>query len=371
MRAGRPRRPAALRRSWLFLPGAAEHRLAQAAALGADVLIQELEDFTPPELRAHARLLSPEVFAGWRRAGALAAVRINPFETCGLDDLAGVMRGAPEIVMMSKVASAEQVAALDAAITGHEQALGLAAGSTEIVPNIETAAGLARTAALCPSNPRGPALAVRYPPKHFAASPRHVARALAISTASEFRSQPCTSIGNRARCARRDKPSTTSPPPDAKSSTRIGRPSARANSWIGRQRLRAVRLKKLIRRNPASACCRCADSRSCRSMSSGSTWRVRTLVQGGRTPERGSVTSSLIMVNRRYYVAMFARLRRAPSLAREYESVPSNRRIHLHRIRIDATGKVSHTLESLHREVFLRHLRAHAVVTDHHEFLTL
>ena len=66
MRAGRPRRPAALRRSWLFLPGAAEHRLAQAAALGADVLIQELEDFTPPELRAHARLLSPEVFAGWR-----------------------------------------------------------------------------------------------------------------------------------------------------------------------------------------------------------------------------------------------------------------------------------------------------------------
>lgn len=154
MRAGRPRRPAALRRSWLFLPGAAEHRLAQAAALGADVLIQELEDFTPPELRAHARLLSPEVFAGWRQAGALAAVRINPFETCGLDDLAGVMRGAPDIVMMSKVASAEQVAALDAAITGHEQALGLAAGSTEIVPNIETAAGLVRMAAIVAASPR-------------------------------------------------------------------------------------------------------------------------------------------------------------------------------------------------------------------------
>jgi len=154
VRAGGPRRPVALRRSWLFLPGAAEGRLAEAAALGADVLIQELEDFTPPELRARARLLAPEVFAGWRRVGVLAAVRINPFETCGRDDLAGVMRGAPDIVMMSKVASPDQVAALDAAISGHEAVFGLPAGATEIVPNIETAAGLVRTAAIVAASPR-------------------------------------------------------------------------------------------------------------------------------------------------------------------------------------------------------------------------
>lgn len=154
MCAGGPRRPAALRRSWLFLPGAARSRLLSAGSLEADVLIQELEDFTPPELRAEARLLAPEVFTAWRQAGALAAVRINPFETCGLDDLAGVMKGAPDIVMMSKVASAEQVAALDAAITGHEAALGLPIGSTEIVPNIETAAGLVRTAAIVAASPR-------------------------------------------------------------------------------------------------------------------------------------------------------------------------------------------------------------------------
>lgn len=154
MRAGGSRRPAALRRSWLFLPGAARQRLAEAGSLGADVLIQELEDFTPPDLRPEARLLSPEIFAGWRLAGSLAAVRINPFETCGRDDLADVMKGAPDIVMMSKVASPDQVAALDAAITGHEAALGLPAGSTEIVPNIETAAGLVRTAAIVAASPR-------------------------------------------------------------------------------------------------------------------------------------------------------------------------------------------------------------------------
>ncbi len=154
MPVGGPRRPAPLRRSWLFLPGAARQRLLVAGSLGADVLIQELEDFTPPDMRPEARRLSPEVFAAWRQAGSLAAVRINPFETCGRDDLAGAMQGAPDIVMMSKVASPDQVAALDEAITAQESALGLPAGSTEIVPNIETAAGLVRTAAIVAASPR-------------------------------------------------------------------------------------------------------------------------------------------------------------------------------------------------------------------------
>src|SRR5579864_2160807 len=46
-----PRRAPGLRRSWLFLPGAERAMLERAETLGADVLIQELEDFTPPERR--------------------------------------------------------------------------------------------------------------------------------------------------------------------------------------------------------------------------------------------------------------------------------------------------------------------------------
>jgi len=46
------RRPPALRRCWLFLPGAERAQLLAAPKTGADVLIQELEDFTPPERRA-------------------------------------------------------------------------------------------------------------------------------------------------------------------------------------------------------------------------------------------------------------------------------------------------------------------------------
>jgi citrate lyase beta subunit len=147
-------RPAALCRVWLFVPGAEPAAHAAAAASAADVLIQELEDFTPPERRDAARAAAPAVFASWRAAGHVAAVRINPLETCGRDDLAAVMAGRPDIVMMSKVAHPHQLRALDAAVAAHERRLGLAAGATALVPNIESAAGLVRTAAIVAASPR-------------------------------------------------------------------------------------------------------------------------------------------------------------------------------------------------------------------------
>ena len=62
-------------------------------------------------------------------------MRINPLETCGRDDLVGVLAGRPDLIMMSKVDSPEQVKALEAE-TG---------GAIDLVPNIETAAGLLNT----------------------------------------------------------------------------------------------------------------------------------------------------------------------------------------------------------------------------------
>ena len=61
-------------RTWLFVPGADAAAHAAAARSGADVLIQELEDFTPPELRPKARSLAADLYARWRKAGALVAV---------------------------------------------------------------------------------------------------------------------------------------------------------------------------------------------------------------------------------------------------------------------------------------------------------
>jgi citrate lyase subunit beta/citryl-CoA lyase len=151
---GAGRRPPPLRRCWLFLPGADAPALAAASASGADVLIQELEDFTPPERRPQARALAAELYSRWRAAGIVAAVRVNPLESEGFADLAAVMGGRPDIVLMSKVANPQQVTALDREVSRLEQALAIPAGSTELVPNVETAQGILNAFAIAKSSPR-------------------------------------------------------------------------------------------------------------------------------------------------------------------------------------------------------------------------
>jgi citrate lyase subunit beta / citryl-CoA lyase len=147
-------RPARLCRSWLFVEGANEDALRRAPASGADVLIQELEDFTPPASRPAARALAADLFRFWRETGAVVAVRVNPLEQDGLDDLAAVMRGAPDIVALPKVAEPQQVIELDAAVTRFERDYGLAPGSTALLPNIEFARGLVQTVAIAKASPR-------------------------------------------------------------------------------------------------------------------------------------------------------------------------------------------------------------------------
>jgi citrate lyase subunit beta / citryl-CoA lyase len=147
-------RPAQLCRSWLFLEGANEAVLPRAAASGADVLIQELEDFTPPSSRPLARSLASDLYRAWRAEGAVVAVRVNPLEQDGMDDLAAVMRGAPDIVALPKVAEPHQVLRLDEAVTRLERDYGIASGSTALLPNIEFARGLVQTAVIAKASPR-------------------------------------------------------------------------------------------------------------------------------------------------------------------------------------------------------------------------
>lgn len=141
-------RPAPLCRTWLFLEGANEAVLRAAPASGADVLIQELEDFTPPHLRAAARELALDLYPAWREAGAIVAVRVNPLDGDGMDDLAAVMRGRPDIVALPKVAEPSHVVQLDAAVARFERDYGIPEGSTALLPNIEFARGLVQLGAI-------------------------------------------------------------------------------------------------------------------------------------------------------------------------------------------------------------------------------
>jgi len=140
-------------RSWLFVPGADEQAHAAARDGAADVAILELEDFTAPAERPGVRRIAPALFAAWRAAGKLATIRINPLDgpdaAAGWADLDAAFadpgphgEGAPDVILMPKVARPDQVSALARAVARAEHGAGLPVGGIPLVPNVEGAAGL-------------------------------------------------------------------------------------------------------------------------------------------------------------------------------------------------------------------------------------
>ncbi len=111
-------------------------------ASGADVLIQDLEDFTPAERRADARTLAADLYRQWRAAGSIACARINSLDGEGHADLAAAMAAGASIIGYPKATTADQMHALDAAITRLETQHAVEKGRTEILPVCETALGV-------------------------------------------------------------------------------------------------------------------------------------------------------------------------------------------------------------------------------------
>jgi len=148
------RRPPHLRRTWLFGAGADRQVHAAMAACGADVLIQDLEDFTPPERRIEARSLAAALYTAWHAAGADVVARINRLEDAGLTDLDAVMPARPDCIAYPKAASAHEIRALHAEIGKREVSCGWVPGSIEILPVCETAAGVVNLREMAAASPR-------------------------------------------------------------------------------------------------------------------------------------------------------------------------------------------------------------------------
>jgi citrate lyase subunit beta/citryl-CoA lyase len=131
-----------LRRSVLFVAGADADAQARALDAAPDVLVQDLEDFTPAALKGAARQRCAPLCREARSRGLIAAVRINALAEGGLDDLPVAMAAGVDCVFLPKTGGADEVAALAQALGDLETTHRLAPGTLEIVPNIETAAGL-------------------------------------------------------------------------------------------------------------------------------------------------------------------------------------------------------------------------------------
>ena len=91
-------------RSFLFVPGDSERKLARGLASGADALILDLEDAVAPARKPVAR----EMVAAFLRAhpGPRSPglwVRINPLDEGGVVDLAAIVQAAPDGIVVPKV----------------------------------------------------------------------------------------------------------------------------------------------------------------------------------------------------------------------------------------------------------------------------
>ena len=121
-------------RSWLFVPGDSEAKLAKAPALGADVLIVDLEDAVAPQAKVYARQTAGS-WLGESAGNAERWVRINALDTpLWREDLAAVMPAAPAGIMLPKAAGPAQLQTLAAELYELEGRFGIPNGTTRLLP---------------------------------------------------------------------------------------------------------------------------------------------------------------------------------------------------------------------------------------------
>jgi citrate lyase subunit beta / citryl-CoA lyase len=129
-------------RSMLFVPGDSEKKLAKAASTPADALILDLEDAVAVERLETARGMVCEYLLQHPRGQQQAWVRINPLQTdLALKDLAAVMPGRPDGIVLPKPLNARDVIQLDHFLSALETREGITLGSTRIIPVATEVAG--------------------------------------------------------------------------------------------------------------------------------------------------------------------------------------------------------------------------------------
>ena len=133
-------------RSYLFVPGDSPRKLEKAMATGADALILDLEDSVSPARKDIARSMVAEFLAGaaGRADRPQLIVRINALSTGMADaDLAGVVAGGPDAVLLPKSGSGADVQHLATLLGVHEALTGRSQGAVGIHALVtETALGL-------------------------------------------------------------------------------------------------------------------------------------------------------------------------------------------------------------------------------------
>ncbi|MBL4719981.1 MAG: CoA ester lyase [Alphaproteobacteria bacterium] len=122
-------------RSFLFVPGDSERKLEKGRGTNADALIIDLEDSVSNDRQEIAReMVQAFLKAETDRSRQQLWVRINPLDTdLALPDLAAVMPGAPDGIILPKTESADEAIKLDHWLSALETREGLPLGATKIL----------------------------------------------------------------------------------------------------------------------------------------------------------------------------------------------------------------------------------------------
>jgi citrate lyase beta subunit len=144
-----------LRRSFLFVPGSEEKKVAKAASLGADAVILDLEDAVAPARKAEARTRVRTFLQGQDSQTIEWLIRLNGISTPYFEaDLEACIRAGPEALVIPKVDSPEVLQLADAHLTEAEHASARPAGMLRFFALIESARGILNAHAIATATPR-------------------------------------------------------------------------------------------------------------------------------------------------------------------------------------------------------------------------
>src|SRR5688500_9348817 len=132
-----------MNRSFLFAPGNVARRVAKALTLEADALIVDLEDSVALAEKAATRNSAAAALEQPRRPRGYVRVNAPATPFC-YDDLVQTLHPKVDGVVLPKVESAADLHAIDWLMWNLERSRRIAEGSIDLMPQIETAAGVQR-----------------------------------------------------------------------------------------------------------------------------------------------------------------------------------------------------------------------------------
>ncbi len=144
-----------MRRSMLFLPGNAPKMIINGNYLGSDAVIFDLEDAVAPDQKDAARLLVRNVLRSIEFNLVETIVRINSIDTpYWQEDINQILPQKPDIIMLPKTGTANDVLTVDAYLTEMEEKLGYEKNTVRLMPLIETALGVENAYAIAAASDR-------------------------------------------------------------------------------------------------------------------------------------------------------------------------------------------------------------------------